>query len=807
MWKNPALKSLIGRHCPTVALTAVLLFGLLPSAPAQPSDAPLSYFWHPDGPVRALLVTNGVTYLGGSFNYVGPDSGVAGVIDLTSAESRRGFPKVVGAVLAAAPDGSGGWYLGGAFTNVGNTIRTNLAHIMADNTVDPNWIAHANGQCRAMFLSGGQLYVGGAFTKIGAITRNRIAALDPATGAVASWNPNVNNTINTMILDSSGTTLYLGGAFTTVGSSNRSRIASLNLSTGVATAWNPNANQLVSSIAVVGNTVYAGGTFTAIGTVQQPRNRIAALDANGQAFDWNPNIAGGGVSNLVVGASVAYVAGSFTSVGGIARNGLAAIDLGTALPTDWNPNPSTNVNALVLTDSALYTGGAFTSIGGAARRQIAALDLATGNALPWAPNTSDLDQGVPAVVYALCMASNEMLIGGTFASIGGVVRNNIAALDNDSGEATAWDANANAAVTALAFATNTLYAGGSFTNIGGQPRNRLAALSDADGQALDNWDPNVRGRSGAAVLALAPSSGFLYAGGINITNVSGEGRTNLFCVTLSSGTLTTWNPPASRAATAGSVNTLFVDGDSILAGGDFALVSGQNRTNLAAISSAGVGAVESWAPNPNGGVSNIVVSGNAVYVGGSFTSIGTVLRNRIGAVDRTTGLGILAWNPDAGGTGARVSALALAGAVLYSGGQYTLTGGAFRTNAASLQVSNGQAGAWQPNVGGLVRCMAFKENAVFVGGDFLSVGGKPHSYFAVFDAAPQIQSAALDSGQFQFQIRSSDGSSVIIERANNLTTPIWTAISTNPITGSPIPFIDPEPAGLNSRFYRTLIIP
>lgn len=797
------------RLAPVLSIFVVLLLGQPPSASGQPSDTPLAHFWRPDGPVHSILVTNGITYLGGAFGYLGPNSGGAGVLELATTEARRGFPKIEGTVFAAVPDGAGGWYVGGAFTNivtaVGPVIRTNLAHILANNTVDPNWTPHLNGICLTMLSSGGQIYIGGAFTRVGAIARNRLAALDPVTGGVApAWNPNASSTVNVLALNPAGTELYVGGNFTTVGSSNRTRIAALNLATGFATAWNPGANQIVTTIAAVGNTVYAGGNFTTIGTL--PRNRIAALDATvatGLASDWNPTVQGGGVSNLVVGAGVAYVGGAFTSVSGQTRNCLAAIDLVTGLPTDWNPNPNTNVNALLLTGAALYAGGAFTIIGGADRRLIAALDLTTGSALATVTAGSDLDLGIPPAVHVMTLANNQLLVGGSFASIGGVLRNNLAAVSNANGEATAWNPNANSTVSALAFSSNSLYAGGSFTSIGGQLRNRLAAISDATGEA-SAWDPNVRGRAGVAVLALALSADRLYVGGINTTNVGGLPRTNLFAVSLDDGLPASWNPPTFRSTTAGAVNTLALDGDSIIVGGDFAFINGQVRSNLAALAINGAPTVESWSPNPNNIITSLVVSSNTVYAGGTFTSIGSILRNRLAALDRTTGLGILSWNQDVSGTGARINALLQAPGVLYSGGLFTIIGGTFRNNAASVRLSNGQAAIWQPNCGGAVRAIAAGEDAVFLGGDFTSVGGKPHSYFGVFPHAMEIipTSLAITAGQFGFQIRSGESSPIIVERSSNLTT--WTAISTNPVTGSLIPFTDPEPVGLNPRYYRAM---
>jgi hypothetical protein len=68
----------------------------------------------------------------------------------------------------------------------------------------------------------------------------------------------------------------------------RNRIAHILSDYSVDTSWNPNANGIVYALAVSGATVYAGGDFTSIGGLT--RNYIAALDAtSGNATSWNPN--------------------------------------------------------------------------------------------------------------------------------------------------------------------------------------------------------------------------------------------------------------------------------------------------------------------------------------------------------------------------------------------------------------------------------------------------------------------------------------------------------------------------------------
>jgi len=97
------------------------------------------------------------------------------------------------------------------------------------------------------------------------------------------------------------------------------------------------------------------------------------------------------------------------------------------------------------------------------------LDAGTGQAATWNPNASgDVD--------ALALSGQAVYAGGSFTSIGGRGRNNLAALNARTGQATAWNPNAGGDVDALALSGQTLYAGGGFGSIGRRPQQGFAAF-------------------------------------------------------------------------------------------------------------------------------------------------------------------------------------------------------------------------------------------------------------------------------------------------------------------------------------------
>jgi len=690
---------------PSIILAAVLfLAGTAVTASAQ-NDTAREESPVTDGGVQAIAQSGGTIYIGGSFSVVCPYTGGAVALDASSGVPVTGFPKVEGPVLAIAPDGSGGWYIGGAFSRVGGLYRSCLAHVDAANQVTA-WDPAPNAGVTAMAAVGGTVYVAGDFTIIGGATRTRIAAIDATTGLATAWDPGADNEV--LALAASGGSVYAGGYFTAIGGASRNGVAALDATTGLATAWDPNPDQAVYSLAVSGGIVYTGGTFATIGGAA--RIGFAALDATtGLATAWNPN-ANGAVFAVAVSGATVYAGGGFTTIGGAARNNVAALDATTGLATGWNPNANGQVRTLAMSGSTIYAGGSFTAVGGATRFRTAALDATTGLATAWTSHAN-------GAVYALAADGSTVCAGGDFEGIGGAVRNRIAAFDATTGVITAWDPNANNNVLALAADGSIVYAGGDFTAIGGATRNRIAALDATTGLA-GAWNPNAN----ASVSVLVANGSTVYAAG-GFSSIGGQSRNRLAALDAATASATAWNPgPSSQ------VRALAVSGSTIYAGGDFSSIGGQSRNFIAALD-ATTGLATAWNPSASANVFALAVSGGIVYAGGTFTSIGGAARNRIAALDATSGLAS-AWNPNASN---QVRVLAVAGSTVFAGGDFGLIGGEFRHLAAALDATTGLAGPWNPgpNIG--VQAMTLDGTNIYVGGTFFTIGAGRRTGFAGFE--------------------------------------------------------------------------
>ncbi len=679
---------------------------------ADPSNIELcSEFPVTDLPVETIVERDGIVYIGGAFRQVGPPTGCALPLDVNTA-APLGIPRVEGRVYAVAPDGSGGWYVGGEFSQVAGVARSNLAHIQADHTASA-WNPVADAPVHALAIAGGTVYAGGEFTNVGGQPRNHLAALDAATGSATSWNPDADATVEALAV--SGGTVYAGGSFTEIGNSDHKCIAAIDAVTGQPTSWIAGSSGgTVRTIVASGGLIYVGGNFTFIGG--EVRQHLAALDAtDGFATPWDP-AANHEVRALALGSGVLYAGGDFNTIGGEFRNRIAAIDLASGLATAWDPEMNSPVHALAVSGSIVYAGGGFALVGGEERRNLVALDVATGAPTAWNPRVYD-------DVRALAIDGSTLYAGGLFAGAGGEQRRGLAAIDAATGAITSWDPSVSGStsiVNDLEVVGNVVYAGGNFTAVGGSTRNYIAAIDRTTGVATA-WNPNANGTVGD----VCADGGVIYAGGA-FSAIGGSTRVAIAALDATTGSATSWNPNANQI-----VNAIVVVDGVVYAGGRFTSIGGQPRNRIAALD-ATTGLATAWDPDVDDVVSTLLAANGSILVGGDFGVIGGTTRLYAAALDPLTGVPT-PWNPEASWV---VQAFGFGDGVIYAGGGFGSIGGQSLGRLAALDLANGAAIPWAPEPGGeepFVNVGAIATTgtgSVYVGGSFLSIGGLVRSNIA-----------------------------------------------------------------------------
>ncbi len=376
--------------------------------------------------------------------------------------------------------------------------------------------------------AGPQLYSTGSYTSIDGVLANRIARWDGA-----QWNPlgtglagNFSNELE--VFDGE---LYVAGYFNSAGSATGSaKIASWD-----GAQWNGLDAQLelfTNSLWALktwddgnGEALYIGGNYVDIGGAGGP-DFIAKWD--GVSFSpVGGTIAGVGIPLIVLDIEVfqgeLYIAGRFSSVGGVAASHIAKWD-----GANWSAVGSgitgTQVIQLGVADDgngpALYAGGNFTTAGGVAAANIAKWDGST-----WSALGSGTSGTVQAIAGFDDGNGSKVYVGGNFISAGGQTVNGIATWNGTtwqpvgSGIAPVGDAS----VFDLYPNGDRLTAGGSFTSIVGLPAIGRAAqlIACEPGSPADfNGDGFVNGVDLAALLANWGMPGFTDLNDDGVTNGS-----------------------------------------------------------------------------------------------------------------------------------------------------------------------------------------------------------------------------------------------------------------------------------------------
>ncbi len=468
-----------------------------------------------------------------------------------------------------------------------------------------------------------------------------------------------------------------------------------------------------------------------------------------------------------VGGSV-VIGGNFTKIGPVTRGAAGVVDVAGKSFQPGFPDVVGSVSAAVPDGSGgWYLGGSFSSVGGVNRANLAQVD--SGGAVTSfnpAPNGPVLDLAATT--------TGGVIVGGSFSTAAGQAANGIASFG--AGGALLWGGSISGGAVrtvALSVDETRVYVGGDFAQIGGVTTRRVGAVNAADGTRNTAFAPGVA-NTPVNDIVVRPSGEVLLAG--EFTKVNGVTRNRLAQVDGTTGSLGPLNVSVNGTVfdieLDPSTNTLYL-------GGAFGQVGGLARLRLAGVD-LGTGAVTPLnLTNITGNVSTLTLDGaGGLFIGGSFritpekgnpaiiarvalsTSVVTAL---VPYYETPRSLA----RPAVSGTSGAL-ALVRQGSSLLVAGDFSDYGVTTRNGLAAYDLTTGALRSdFNPNPDGQVNTVKASANAqaVFVGGDFTSIAGAPRSRIAKLDIATGNNVAGFNASANSYvkdmQVRT-DGSTVYV---------------------------------------------
>jgi uncharacterized delta-60 repeat protein len=505
------------------------------------------------------------------------------------------------------------------------------------------------------------------------------------------------------------------------------------------------------------------------------------------------------------------VGGAFTRLDSQVRSNLARLNPDGTLDTTFNPAPPYEVRALAIQpDGRIIAGGALTRLTVPLRTPLSRFNA--NGTLDTSFTAASASGGVVNVLAI--QPDGKILVGGTFTSIGGVLRTNLARLSTNGIVDTTFDPAPRGisgrpwgypgAVQCLALQPDgKILLGGTFSSVAGQTRDSFVRLN-ADGSIDPGFNPDAN----SSVLSLViQADGKILVGG-SFTRMGGQSCTNVARLNPDGSLDTRFTPgsvigPAGRFQVQGTSLTAFglqTDG-TILIGGAFTSIGGQTRTNLAALETDGT-LLGTFNPAPGGSsVSSlntvVLQTDGKVVVGGSFSTISGQARTNLARLNSTA--------PAAESLNYDGSTITW----LRSGAGPEIWRATFEASTntgAWLALGPGQRipGGWQlTNI--TVQAGASIRARGFVGGSGIGESIVESTLRGMPIILTDDTLFGVLSNRFGFSIGGLAGWTVVVERSPDLGQ--WLALRTNVMSSTRIYFSDSDGAQFPSQFYRVRLLP
>lgn len=656
--------------------------------------------------------------------------------------------------------------IGGHFTEVNGSARSNFAAWSISNEALLAWSPNFSARVRTMATAGNTLFVGGNFDEVNGQTRNRLAAFDLQGGAtLMAFAPAVSSDV--LALHVHDDELFVGGFFTSINSVNRGRIASFNLQTLTMTPWNPSANNSVTDITTASGQLFVAGTFSSIGGAT--RHKFAAIplgsnSPNSLSFGYSQNwhevnaLETDGVHLLIGGrfgtfnnghyrvvntetnqtlslplandrvrciarsGDQFFVGGDFTQIAGTPSSGLVELDRNTGALLDFNPDFTGTVNYLTSDGTYLYAGGIPGLVEGTSTGRLAIFDLGSGEVVNTTPYFNNVFYNNTKVT-ALQSLGDRIYIGLSNTNNSPSFshsRNFALSLDANDHTLTDFDPKAFGDVSTISVSGNGLYIGGKLVHMGGTTLDGFAAFDIPGGDFL----PDMLVMSSGTIFALEVYDDLLIAGGSNISAGGGMQRSltayhleNEQEVSLS-----------SLPGPSGVVIDMDIHGDMLYFGGNSLGINHQHVSSLNLSTGTYAGLNLPIGPN-NGHIFQVKADESGLFVShaGSGLAAGT---RYVSAFDPSTSTRINGWGIDVtSGSFDKISTLSLQGDHLYIGGNTAMIGNNRPKHLASVSLATGTETTWKPKPNNPVNVVLALDSGIYVGGSFTLIDTVPSAKY------------------------------------------------------------------------------
>ena len=335
-----------------------------------------------------------------------------------------------GHVNAVAKQPDGGIVFGGLFSSINGVARNNLARLLPDGTLDPDWDPSPNGGVTSLVTDdAGQVYAAGYFSHIGGLTRDRLARISPGGQGFADgdWNPAVPGDsyyLYIYALSKAGY-LYIADPMKLL------RVAT-DANGALDTTWNPPSGGYVYSVLPFADgNVYVGGMSLQNGG-QGLLGRISETGSGAFDTDWKGDALfseGDSVGDIATDGNALFIAGFFhlqgqeqTTLAKILLQGTGVLDPAWTVRMD---PPFLAADALAYDGhGSVYAGGVFSSVcddyGCAARAGLVKLSTTSPARVAGDWNPAATQRGYYWMRLALSAdGAGLIVVGGNTALMGG----------------------------------------------------------------------------------------------------------------------------------------------------------------------------------------------------------------------------------------------------------------------------------------------------------------------------------------------------------------------------------------------------